>query len=52
MTEPVVVDAECCEFCANTAPDFTFKDGVLCHKNNEYRYDVDTCQLFERKNKE
>jgi len=51
MTEPVVVDAECCEFCANTAPDFTFKDGVLCHKNNLYQYYTEVCQLFERKSK-
>ena len=49
MSEPVVTDAECCAHCKNTSPDFTFRDAVLCHKTNTYRFTIDVCQLFERK---
>ena len=49
MTEPIVVDAECCAHCANTSVDFTFRDAVLCHKNNEYRFHIEACQLFKNR---
>jgi len=51
MSEPVVVDAECCAHCKHTSPDFTFSDAVLCHKTNIWLLNTKTCQLFKRKSK-
>jgi len=47
-----VRDAECCKHCKNTGDEFTFNDSILCYKTNKYRMHTETCDIFERKEKE
>ena len=44
-------DAECCRYCKHTANEFGFSDGVLCKKNNQYRFNTEVCDEFEREEK-
>lgn len=52
MTEDMNIrDAECCRWCKHTCNDFAFRDGVLCKKDNQHRYNTDVCDQFEREEK-
>ena len=41
--------ADCCRHCKNTANEYCFRDGVLCHKSNTYQFYTNVCEEFEMK---